>query len=355
MSKLQNLFILFLFFIANTAAQQQDFELALKTIEVNKPSKYASMDSVLKPFERDSLKMRRVLRSSELSNYNEGACYALNALGAINRNLSYYDKSIKLHLKAKDYAEKAKSDELTIISLNMIGVAYRRMDIIKPALDYHTNALKIAYAIINPSNTIKQSIAVSQNSIGNIYLALQQYDLAINQFKKSLAIETEGENKLGLAINYHNIGYAEEAMGYLDSALMNYEKSLEYNNAINSEIGRIICKNSIGGIYLKKENYKAAEPIITEALVKALIAGDQFYIASSYINLGKLKIELNQLDAAEQNLKQALKVAKDFNLKSSIAESCKLLAQINEKNENFETALDYYKEAVDIESTILTE
>lgn len=355
MHKLQIVFILFLFLNAYSSAQQEDFEAVLKTLENRQPSQYASIDSVLNPFERDSLKMKRVLRSSELKNYNEGACYALNALGAINRNLSYYDKSIKLHLKAKDYAEKANSDELTIISLNMIGVAYRRMDIIKPALDYHTNALKIAYSIINPSNTIKQSIAVSQNSIGNIYLALQQYDLAINQFKKSLAIETEGENRLGLAINYHNIGYAEEANGNLDAALINYEKSLAYNNQINSEIGRIICKNSIGGIYLKKENYNAAEPIIKEALTKALITGDQFYIASSYINLGKLEIELNQLDAAEQNLKEALKVAKGFNLKSSIAESCKLLAKINEKNENFETALNYYKEAVDIESTILTE
>lgn len=355
MFKLRFLFLLFLFFIAYNHAQETNFELALSSIENSQPSSYSSIDSVLKPFERDSLKMKRVLRSAEQNNYNEGACYALNALGAINRNLSYYDKSIKLHLEAKEHAEKAESDELIIISLNMVGVAYRRMDIIKPALDYHTKALKIAFSVIEPSNTVKQSIAVSQNSIGNIYLALQQYDLAINQFKKSLDIETEGDNKLGLAINYHNIGYAEEAKGNLDAALTNYETSLEYNNSINSEIGRIICKNSIGGIYLKKENYKAAEPIIKEALEKALVSGDQFYIASSYINLGKLKIELNKLDLAETNLKEALKLSKSFNLKSSIAESCKLLAQINEKNQNFETALDYYKQAVDIESTILTE
>ena len=178
----------------------------------------------------------------------------------------------------------------------MIGVAYRRMDLIKPALDNHTEALKIAYSVINPSETIENSIAVSQNSIGNIYLALKQYDYAIIQFKKSLEIESKANNKLGLAINYHNIGYAKEALGDLDTALANYEKSLSYNNEIDSEIGRVICYNSIGGIYLKQKNYKDAEPIINEALDRALKVEDKFYIASSYVNLGQLEIELNQLE-----------------------------------------------------------
>jgi len=345
-----------LFFYASTNyAQSSDFENTLNYIEANQPKQYTIIDSVLKPFERDSLKMKRLLELSKDHNYYEGACFALNAMGITNRNFSNYNQSIKLHQKAKEYAEKAQSDELKIISLNMLGVAYRRMDVVKPALDYHTEALKTAYAIINPSQTIKHSIAVSQNSIGNIYLALKQYDLAINQFNKSLKIEKEADNKLGLAINYHNIGYAEEAKGNLSVALSNYEKSLEYNNAINSEIGRVICYNSIGGIYLKQERYKEAEPIIKEALEKALNIDDQFYIASSYINLGQLELEMKQLSSAEKNLKKALNIANSYNLKSSVAESSKLLSEVNQKNKNYKAALAYYKDAVEIENTILTE
>ena len=171
--------------------------------------------------------MKRLLDISKAIAYNEGSSYALNALGVINRNISNYNRSIKLHQEAKQYAKKAKSDEFKIISLNMIGVAYRRMDIIKPALDYHTDALKIAYSVINPSKTVSYNIAVSQNSIGNIYLALKQYDLAITQFNKSLEIEKKTDNQHGLAINYHNIGYAQEAKGNLDIALINYKKSLD--------------------------------------------------------------------------------------------------------------------------------
>ncbi len=336
-------------------AQDLTFETALNDITKTKPTTYIGIDSLLKPFERDSVKMQHVLEMSKLNAYNEGTSYALNALGVINRNISNYDKSIKLHEEAKSFADKADSDELRIVSLNMIGVAYRRMDIIKPALDYHTQALKIAYEVNNPSPTVSYNIAVSQNSIGNIYLALKQYDIALVQFRKSLEIEEKADNKLGLAINYHNIGYAEEAKGNLDVALANYEKSLYYNETINSEVGRMICFNSIGGIYLKKENYENAEPIIKDALKKALALKDQFYIASSYINLGQLEIELNQISEAEKNLKKGLEVANTYNLKSSIAASSKLLSEVNQKKGNYKTALEYYQKAVGIENTILTE
>lgn len=349
------LILLTFFYPLSSNAQHSGFKTALDNINKTQPTKYVSLDSLLKPFERDSLKMKQLLEASKTSGYNEGTCYALNALGVINRDISNYDTSIALHEEAKQYAEKANSIELKIISLNMIGVAYRRMDIIKPALDNHTEALRLAYSVIEPSNTINYNIAVSQNSIGNIYLALKQYDLAISQFEKSLIIEKEADNKLGLAINYHNIGYAEEAKGNLDAALKNYNTSLAYNNAIDSEIGRVICDNSIGSIYLKKENYEAAEPIIREALEKALKLEDQFYISDSYLNLGELELELGRLSSAEINLKKALQIATSYNLKSSVAESNKLLSEINQKNKKFETALDYYQKAVEIENTILTE
>ncbi|GGW58695.1 tetratricopeptide repeat protein [Winogradskyella epiphytica] len=352
------LFSFYLLLIVSTTysfSQELDFESALDYLENKQPHQFTQIDSLLKPFETDSLKIKRVIEVFKKNNYNEGTSYALNSLGVLYRNISNYDRSIALHLEAKSFADAAKNPELRIISLNMIGVAYRRMDVIKPALDYHTEALKIAYSVIRPSNTVVHNIAVSQNSIGNIYLALKQYDLAINQFNKSLKIEKELNNELGLAINHHNIGYAEEAKGNLNEALKHFETSLRHNNNIDSEIGRVICYNSLGGVYLKLKNFKKAEPYIKVALEKALILDDQFYITSSYINLGQLHIELNQIPDAETNLKKALNIAESFNLKSSIAESSQLLSDIYKNSQEFESALKYYKKAVDIESTILTE
>jgi len=101
----------------------------------------------------------------------------------------------------------------------MLGVVYRRMDLVSSALDYHSQALEFARTANPITEQLELSIAVSLNSMGNIYLVLKQYDLAIEQFNKSLEIENKSENKLGLAINYQNIGYAKEAKGLLNEAL----------------------------------------------------------------------------------------------------------------------------------------
>src|SRR5690606_8956348 len=101
-----------------------------------------------------------------------------------------------------------------------------------------------------------------------------------------LVIEKEFNNRLGLAINYQNLGYADEAKGLLDLALKNYKRSLDYNNQIDSEVGRVICYNSIGQVYIKQKKYNDAKIIIEEGLKKALKVNDQFYTSSSYINLG---------------------------------------------------------------------
>lgn len=329
-------FIFILCFAFSAFAQESKFDNALKFITKTQPHQHLKIDSVFKAFKHDSLKMKRLKNVSKDRYYFEGVSYALNALGEIQRNISNYDASIRLHQEANTYAKKGENVELNIISLNMLGVAYRRMDIVKPALDYHTKALKIAYTVTNPSKTVKHSIAVSQNSIGNIYLALKQYDLAISQFSKSLKLEEELNNELGLAINYHNIAYAQEANGDLDIALSNYQLSLKYNNSIDSEIGRVICYNSIGGIYLKQKNYKEAAPIIKVALEKALELEDQFYITSSYINLGQLELEMEQCAIAEEHLEKAYQIAKSYNLKSAVAESSKLLSELSQNNNKFE-------------------
>ncbi|WP_417875331.1 tetratricopeptide repeat protein [Winogradskyella sediminis] len=353
--KLIGLCVLIFFYTSHTAAQSDNFETNLVYAQNKQPSQYIILDSLFKPYKYEDVKMNRLLKMSKDISWNEGASYALNALGVKQRDLSNYDRSLQLHEEAVTYAEKAESNELKIMSLNMIGVVYRRMDVVKLALDYHTEALKIAYSVTEPSQSVTHSIAISQNSIGNIYLALKQYDLALEQFNKSLKIEKQANNRLGLAINHHNIGYAQEELGHLDKALSNYEISLNYNNSIDSEIGRVICFNSIGGIYLKQGNYKDAKPIILKALEKALNIDDQYYISASYLNLGQLETETDQLVAAEKHLKKALNIATSYNLKSTVAESSKLLSVVNQKNQNFKAALKYYKDAVDIENTILTE
>jgi tetratricopeptide (TPR) repeat protein len=288
-------------------------------------------------------------------NYPEAETYALNSIGVIYRDISYYDKALQAHQKAYNLADLAHNIEMEVISLNMIGVVYRRMDAIKPALDYHKKALDIANKVEKPTKSLKASIAVSQNSMGNIYLTLKQFDLAIKEFEKSLIIEKELNNRLGLAINYQNLGYADEAKGQLDLALKNYKRSLDYNNQIDSEVGRVICYNSIGQVYIKQNKYNDAKIIIEEGLKKAININDQFYISSSYINLGWTQMEMNDYKPAEENLKKGLTIAKNYSLKTAIVEASYKLSELYNKTGDYKAAMLFYKNAIELEKTIFND
>ncbi|WP_261793675.1 tetratricopeptide repeat-containing sensor histidine kinase [Psychroserpens burtonensis] len=351
------LLVIFLFFLSsiqlsqaqeNTSAFAQD----ITNLIALKPKPFATIDSIFRKYSRDSTKMNTLIKATKTVNYIEGENYGLNALGAIYRNISHYKRSIEIHKEANELANSTNNLEFKIISLNNIGVAYRRMDLVKPALDFHTKALDIARSIENPSKTIFYNIAVSQNSIGNIYLILEQYELALKQFEKSLAIEKEACNRLGLAINYQNIGYAYEAQGDLENALLSYKLSLDFNKQINSNLGRVICYNSIGEVYIKQQKFVDAKRIIQKALEMALKINDQFYIASSYINLGWVQKEMESLTASEENLKKGLEIAKQYNLNLSIVEADKHLSGLYSKTKDYQLALKHYIESVKVEKTI---
>ena len=352
------LVILFFLGISNTKAQDSlntEFEDVVKKALVLSPSEFSTIKSIFRKYRRDTILMRHLAIESHLLKYKEGECYALNSLGIIYRNFSLYTKALESHKQAEELAEEANNIELMMLSLNMQGVVYRRMDFIRSALDYHAKALNIANTVETPSYDIKLGIAVSQNSMGNIYLSLKQYDLALEQFNNSLAIEKSLNNKLGLAINHHNIGFIKEAKGRLEDALKDYETSLKYNNEINSEVGRVICNNSIVQVYIKQKNLQGALKLSESTLIKALEVGDQFYISTSYMNIGWVNGELNNLTQAEKYLNLSMAVSKKYGLKSSKIEVHKRLAELNTKKGDYQAALQEFKMAEELEQSINNE
>ena len=330
----------------------QEFDDNLSEILFTRTTSYSELNSLFGKFRNDSIKMKLLENRVVDASYFEAESYALNALGVIYRNLSMYEKAKDYHEYAEEIATYCENLELKVLSLNMLGVVYRRLDQVSSALDYHSQALKFAKTANPITKELRLSIAVSLNGMGNIYLVLQQYDLALEQFNNSLVIEKEIENKLGLAINYQNIGYTKEAKGQINQALVDYETSLMYNEQIDSEVGRVICYNSIGKIYIKQKKYDEALTIIQKALTKSLKLEDQYYIAESYKNLGWLQSLTNKEVLAEQNLKKVVTISENYNLRSSKIEALKILSENYANKGKFDIALRDYKIADSLEKTI---
>jgi len=321
-----------------------DFKKKVDSIIHVGSSIYKDINTPLRSSRRDTLLMRYFNEASKKREYLAGQAYALNQIGVKYRNISNFKNAVAYHQMGLDVSRVAKNIEFEIFSLNMLGVVYRRSDAIKSALDYNQEALRLAESIKNPSDGIKRSINVATNSIGNIYQTLEQYDLAIAQFEKSLILERDLGNKLGQAINTQNIGECYEAQGKLEEALLNYDISMDLNEQINSKRGKIICTSSIAHVYVHQNKTTLAKNMLEEVLEAANDLDDKEVITSVLINLGWTLIRLKEYSEAKKRLNKAVQMAKAHRLPSHIAEANKFLSELAVEQNDYKSALEFFKE-----------
>jgi len=344
---------MFLFFGTMFAQEVPDsFRKKVETLVELRPKTYELLDEELSSEKKDTSLLRYFIDFSKANDYLEGQAYALNQLGTKYRNISQYEKAVTLHKEALSASEKANNIDFRILSLNMLGVVYRRTDAIKTALDYHQNALELAESIENPSNHIKRSINVALNGIGNLYQKLEQYDLAILQFQRALNLEEELGNKLGLAINHQNIGHCLEEKGNLEAALENYRKSLAYNEEIDSDYGRLICKNSLAQIYLK-QNMPYLALVLLEPLHEESKRISDFSITSIvYINTGWAHTKLGNFNEAKDFIEEGLKMSQNRNMPSNILYAYEKMSDLENARGDYKKAYEFYKKADEYDKQI---
>ncbi len=321
------------------------FKKSADSLIEKRPLTYAEIDKVLRPNRRDTVLINYFIDKALEKNYYAGLCYAYNQKGTKYRNISNYGEAIKNHQKALDYAIESDNIEFRIFSLNMLGVVYSRGEAIKTALDYNQEALELAESIENPSTGVKRSINVSLNSIGNIYQNLEQYDLAIEQFSRSLYLETELNNLSGMAVNYHNIGECLEAQNKLDKALESFRTALALYEEINSEKGIAVCQNSIAQIYIKQGELDKALTILNPLLQKAEELGDKQLITAVLISRGWTLMKKNDFRHSEIDIKKGLSIAKEYNFLRYISDGNHLLSELYSLEGNYKKSLEHYKEA----------
>ncbi len=337
--------LFFIFFQGFSQVVPVSFKKTIDSLIKAAPKTYSEIDAVLRSKRKDTLFMRYFTNAAIDQNYLDGQAYAFNQLGRKYRNTTQFSKALVLHQRALEVADEANNLEFKVFALNMLSVVYRRIDAIKSALDYNQEALELAETVKNPNNGLKRGINVSLNGIGNIYQTLEQYDLAIEQFKKSMKLEEELGNKLGLAINNQNIGGCYEEQGKLEEAMQSYLTSLSFNEEIDNDIGRVICKNSIARIFIKQNKIKEALTILEPTLIASKAEGDKYITSAVHINIGRALMHIKRYDEAEKNLLTGLDLAKTHNLPQGISQANEFLSELSASQGKYEKSLKYYKES----------
>ena len=348
---LQNLKIplfFFLLFICQIGLTQEDLSSFPKTVDriiESIPSNYTELHKLLDEYSADTIALNYFQERAEENNYLAGIVYALNQKGNYYRQIANFDRAVELHTIALNIAETNGKNDLKIISLNKLGLDFRANSAIKGALDYHQEVLNIAEAIEDPSVCIKRSINTAIHGIGDIYKSLEQYDLAINYFRRSLSYEEKLRNSEGIAINYQNIGECLEAIGELDEALKHYESSLLVNENVGSDRIHVVSNYGIAHVYVHQEKLEEAMERLLSILPMAEHLGDQDILSSVYIHLGWTHLRLNELVEAKEYLFKGLEIAEKYNFLGNISQANTFLHDLYGELGEYERALEFYKAA----------
>ncbi|WP_299672570.1 tetratricopeptide repeat protein [uncultured Tenacibaculum sp.] len=350
-------FFNFLVFSQNT--NDTDINSILENLVNKKHKNYFLLDSIVSVHHKlNSIpedEFYKLYENSLKNKYKIGQIYAYNNIGKIFRQKSDYEKAVEYHIKALKLVNTIKNNDIKAYTLNLLGSCYRRLDDVKNALNCHQDALTLIKRAKNESLVNMRNKSISVNNIGNIYLLLKQYDLALEQFENSITISKELNNKLGLAINYQNMGFSQENLGFYDDAIENYNKSLKINKELNSERGQIICYNSLTSTYLKKLEFEKALELIQKIYPLAVEKNNKFYLARTLTNLGIANLKNNNLKEAEKYLTESIELATPNNFSRSHTRSLFALSELYEKKKDEKKAFSFYKEAVELEKKTLKE
>lgn len=272
-----------------------------------------------------------------------GETVAYRELGKCYREHNYFKEAIDCHRREEELAKKA-CDTLEIIqALNNIATNYRRLGILDEGASYHYKALAYCEQYGGKErNAILKSKVVSLNGIGNVYLTLNNYDMADSVFHSALDGERILNSPIGQAINYANIGSIKEKIGETDSAWFYYRQSMLFNKEAKSDLGIALCHTHFGELYEKSGNLDNALKEYEAAYDLMKRSSDVWHWLESCIAIARIELKLNNLNTARSYIDYAETTAKRINSLEHLAVIYNLDYQWYKKKNDYKNALDKY-------------
>ncbi|UJR13950.1 hypothetical protein I4U23_000953 [Adineta vaga] len=197
----------------------------------------------------------------------------------------------------------------------------------------------------NDGNFIDQKVL-----FGKLLFDMGEHEFARKYFLDALDHLTENENHL-YATYVNNIGVCYNEQGDRKKALEYYKKACEIYLKMKNYRGLGTCQHNIASIYYAERNYRDALNEVLHALHNR--SKKTLEKASTHDLLGCIYLTENNMDAAEHNFSDALKIRRrclnDGNPNHpDIGISYQNLGELCRRKSKFQDAYKYYSRAAEI-------
>lgn len=263
----------------------------------------------------------------------------LNELSFAYWNVSP-DKGLHYANMAYSLAIKENSKKDIARSLQNKGVNYWAKSEFQLALDNYKKSLKIFEEINN-----LEGISALCSNLGAVYLDINDYENALKYNFRSLKISEEK----GLT-DIYIIAISNISTIYL--AQKNYPKALEYvQESINvsekhSKTGNLATQlNTLGEIYKFQKDYKKAIYTYKNALKLFRETKNSYGTTVCLYNIGNAEYQLKNYVSAIAYLEESLTISNKINDQIGVLLANQSIGLVNKEQQEYDTALTYYNKA----------
>jgi len=258
---------------------------------------------------------------------------ALENIGIMYLQNSLSDSALLYFRQGLQLAKISKNKKGQLLCNYYLAQVFNTINQLDTALNYGTAAL---YGSIEMKDSAR--LASVYNLLGITYDKMNYFDLAIDQFQKSLKIKEKFGNLQAIATTSYNIATLYAKVPKFDKAITYYSVALHLKTQIHDEPGKMKTLQGFGNVYENMQQYDLAKKYYQQALILADSLKDYFNSSNLYNSLGNIYFSFNEFGNANEMYNKALNIKLKIIDVSGIVNSYKGIARICLKQNNLKAA-----------------
>ncbi len=258
---------------------------------------------------------------------------------------AYWSESLS-YLKLAQLIYQSKNDIKGLAECqNRLGIIHAEQGNIKLASEHFESAIQTLKLSKDSEQISKLKI-----NLGIIYTILGKKNKAESYLNNSLKVFIEKKDKLNVALLHHNLGMLYLRNGNFDESQRSFNRSLSISSRNNFLMSKCITLVSKAQLAISKKSFEAANRFALQGLNLAIKINDRLSQAEFYKIYGIIYRMKKDYKLAESNLLTSLRINKEVNNQLNYSETAielgNLFVELNDSskaNYYYDLAKVFYK------------
>ena len=239
--------------------------------------------------------------------------------------------------------------ELAIANIN-VGSEWQYLGDLESAADSYIKALQYAEQISH------QNIQrVANNNLASVFNSLNQYQKGLYYAQKALKIAQVLNNDYAIASSFINIATSETNLKKNDSALLHFSQVEMLGEKMKDDIIRMDGWLGRAENFLALKKWAIAEDLYKKTIEQAKLSETPEYQLYGCMGMSNLLIKTKRYPAAQTYISTGIPLAQSLGTRLELKDLYLRASELNEANGNMVSALDWHKQFVLLNDSLLNE